>query len=171
MAKHADVVAVVVLYNSTQGLPNDLIEAALNDLGFEMAVGSTLKDEFIGFLHGCQDNGVSFEANFICHSQGVAIGDIIMHSQELARGTVLRGFCKTTLNLGGSKIVPGSINCIALGDPVSLFSLLNLPAVINAAWNGELRFVCPTRLEFPHNFDGTAYQRAITNFMQERGGR
>jgi hypothetical protein len=168
MGANKGVAAVVILYNSTQGLPNDLIEAALNNLGFELAVGSTLKDEFVDFLHGCQDNKIGFEADFICHSQGVAIGDNIMHSAGFGKGEPLREYCGRVLNLGGPKIVPGTINCMALGDPVSLLSLLNLPAVINAAWNGELRFVCPTRAEFPHNFSGTAYQRAVSDFMRER---
>jgi RHS repeat-associated protein len=33
------VVAVIILYNATHGLPNDLVEAALNTLGFELTVG------------------------------------------------------------------------------------------------------------------------------------
>jgi hypothetical protein len=72
------------------------------------------------------------------------------------------------VNVGGPKIVPGASNYAALGDPVSMLALLNLPATINALFNGELHFVCPTTFEFPHNFSGSAYQGAIADYMNER---
>jgi hypothetical protein len=163
------VTAVVILYNSTQGLPNDLIEAVLNFFGFELAVGRELKGELIELLEGCRENQITFQMDFICHSHGVAIADIIRHAPEFQGQTPLRGYLGNVVNLGGSKYVAGTSNYAALGDPVSILAaLLNLPATINALFNGELHFVCPTTLEFPHNFSGSAYQGAIADYMHER---
>ena len=156
--------AVVILYNSTQGVLKDLFEATLNSLGFDLPVGTALRDGFIDFLQQCQQNDIHFEATFICHSQGVSIGDNIIHSQAFSGNPSTCKYFGGMLNLGGPKIVPGAINCVAVGDPVSLLSLINLPAVANAAWNGELHFFLPTNVEFPHNYCGSAYQQAIQTY-------
>jgi hypothetical protein len=163
------VLAVVILYNATNGLINDIGEASLNIFGFELTVGKVLREQFCDFLRECYHNDISFKANFISHSQGVPITTNLLRSEEFREDPICTSFVNRRLNLGGPTLVPGCQNYIALGDPVSLLAVLNLPALINAVCNGELSVVCPIMIEFPHNFDGTAYQGAIDQFMTGRG--
>jgi hypothetical protein len=169
MNKNQDLVAVVLLYNATKGLPNDLIEAFLNALGFEMTVGKVLREQFLDFLEKCRENGISFKADIFSHSQGVAITRNLLQSEQYRMSNEYPRFVNRCLNMGGPVLVPGCQNYIALGDPVSLMALINLPVVINSVWNGELSVVCPNTIEFPHNYAGSAYQGAIDRFMKYGG--
>ena len=158
MAKHG-VTSVIIAYNATTGLPNDIIEASMNTVGFELADGAALKGDLIDLFSACAANGIEFAADFVCHSQGVAICRNILDSPEFSDGGSLGKYRGEVRNLGGPVIVPDTINCFAFGDPVFLIALANLPALARAIWNGELLVRCPVTVEFPHNF--SAYQAAF----------
>jgi RHS repeat-associated protein len=159
------VAAVIILYNATHGAV-DFEEALLNCLGFELEVGKVLREEFCSFLKDCNANNIQFQANVIAHSQGVAIMSNILHSDDFAKN--YSSFINQKLCFGGPILMAGAMNYVAIGDPASLAAMLNVFALANALWNGEINFVCPEKIEFPHNFSGSAYQKSIREFMQSR---
>ena len=156
---------VLVPYCATDGVILDIPKAGANALGFVFKDGITTKSGFINFLTLCQKAGIEFEMRFVSFSRGVANCYNILHSPEFLENPNIGRYCGDMLNLGGPITVPNSMNCFALGDPISMLALVNLPAVANAAWKGELSFVCPKSLEFPHNFYGSSYQEALQKFL------
>lgn len=169
MDKFHQIVAVIICYNSTEGLFKDSIEAIKNFVGLETAVSESLRNSLFSFFDACKANDIEFRADFFCHSQGVPIGDRLLHSSEFSgpRSSIM--YINKVINFGGPKICPGSMNYIAIGDPIPLLCLTNIFVVINAFANGEIAFACPSTVEFPHNFSGSAYQTALEQYMNQKG--
>ena len=158
---------IMTLYNATEGIPNDVVEAAMNCLGFELVDGTSLREQFTDAVRFLEENGVSITAYFICHSQGVAIGSNILKSSEFRPGGSFNHCIGKGLCLGGPKIIQEFRNCIAIGDPVGLCSLANPFEAINASAKGNLSFVCSATSDFPHNFNSPHYQKEIRDFICE----
>jgi hypothetical protein len=131
----------------------------------ETAVVNTLRAALGDLLDQCNSNGISFQATFVNHSEGVAIMGEILSGQDFQKDGNYKGFLNEALNFGGPTLPSNSMNYIALGDPVSILAMANLFAFGRALWNNQIRFCCPTSLEFPHNFSGSAYQGALEGYM------
>lgn len=72
------------------------------------------------------------------------------------------------MNLGGPRMVPGTINYVAIGDPTPLLSVLHPFGLIQSLLQGGIHFVCPSKFEFPHDFEGSAYRAAVDDYMRTR---
>lgn len=166
MNSHSDKVeAVIILYNATQNIVYDLCEAFLNSLGFELSCGRTLRTEYCNFLDACIKNDIHFHSTNINHSQGVATMNNILKSSEFQEKGPYREYIKDMINLGGPVLISGTKNYAALGDPVSLLALMNIFETINEIFKGQLEFVFSNKMEFPHNYDGAAYQKVVSDYM------
>ncbi len=162
LSKFKNIVAVIILYNSTDSFVEDVGEAGRNVLKVKTEVVETLKSELTDFLMQCRENGVSFKADWICHSQGAAIANCILS----ANVKIIEQYTDRIATFGGAAMINGAENYIAIGDPVPY---LNILSFLGAAFRGfsDVHYL-PFRLQTPfqaHAFVGPSYQQAIENFI------
>ena len=136
-------------------------------MGLELAVGKIIREQLVDFFQECKEHNINVSGKLCAHSQGVAIINNLVNDDSFHHGGFQKNFTQM-LCLGGPVIVPGASNVMAFGDPVCLLALLNIGRVIEAISQGNLHIVFPSAFEFPHNFEGTAYQHAIDTFIAGR---
>ena len=168
LKKNKDYDLVITCYNSTNGFAGDSWEAGLNAMGWELAVGRTLREQLMSFFKECTKYGIDVSGTVCAHSQGVAIFNNIYNNQDF-RDAGFHNMFSRILCLGGPVLVQGAQNVMAFGDPVCLLALLNIVGLIQAISDNNLQVVFPTTLEFPHNFEGSAYQNACDAFFSKGG--
>ena len=154
--------AVIVMYNQTEGILKDGIDATRTSLRLKAAVVAELKAQFIEICDslGCCEN--DFGMTFHCHSEGAGIIYGILQTPEFSRENGRYGKCIGKLyTYGGSVTIPGAINFIALGDivpflnPMNWITMLVHPecvCFVGPGWRTPLA---------AHAFEGPAYQEAL----------
>ena len=163
-------VSGLLAYNSTNGFFNDFLEAVGSILGVPPSVEEILYGQLTHFLQSCKDSNIAFSTEVIAHSQGVAIlGNLYSRMSEEHLDLAEHFFNEGRfINLGGPCLSPYGDNYMTLGDPVVLFGLVNVFELVREIFEHRIHLMLPTKFEFPHNFNGSGYQRVIRRCL--RGG-
>jgi RHS repeat-associated protein len=161
---------VIVLYNSTSGRLADSLEAILNSLGFELAVGRVLFSELSKFFSGCISHGISFKMDLLGHSQGAAIIENLLGHKEFSSHGKFKEYIENVVTFGGARIIPNAINYVAENDlvpwlcPRNWLSLLGLGEA-TVTWIPR----DPLTVTSAHSFEGDQYQKALSMYFAQRG--
>jgi len=178
MNKDKEIIAVIILYNATEGIVSDSAEALCNIKHIPTSVVTTLKNELFAFYETCIENDISFRATTIEHSQGAAIGDNIFSRPEFGEQGRYNTFINKIYTLGGAVQPYYAINYEAKGDRIPTLSsftksLFTPPCQQLLSMyqhpQGPVRYISGSDSK-AHSYEGEAYQKALDEIFAERNG-
>ena len=134
-------------------------------MSLELEVGRSLRAEHDKAMSYLKSHGIETNGPKIAHSQGVPILSNLLKSLNTDSHKLDQQF-SSILCVGGPLCIPGATNVIAIGDIVCLANCLHIFQFVESAIRGNVHIVPAPWNQFPHNYNGPAYQRAIQKFLE-----
>lgn len=162
------IAAVLIAYNSTNGIIADVGEAYVNLQGIGLKVTRDLHRGLIDFLDNFRGSPQPKIA-FHCHSQGAAIMSCLLRKEDFSvKGEYRRNFGKI-FTYGGAKLLPEAhtnyldyFDLIPALDGNNIFTALAHPSHIKFT---SFRLHSPLEA---HSFEGASYQEAFAEAISIR---
>ena len=162
--------AVIIAYNSTEGLIRDLHKARedINHMGSQSY--RDIKQGLTQFFDNFRGTETDIRIAFHCHSHGAAIMDCLLRSTEFSDDLSggYKRFLGPIFTYGGATFIPSGTNFVARFDIVPLFNADNRSIVRN---HPECVRYTSFRLQSPlaaHEFDGPSYQEAFQYAIHQK---